>query len=98
MKNKYIKNRKQQIIAVIDEWDNYIEIPVLFNKKNIVVDGNKLGKRKWKSIMLDIENREDLLESNFHYPSYAMKDEFIRKVERSLFNHKNFFISSSISI
>jgi len=38
--------------------------------------------------MLEIENRDDLLEPNFHYPSYAMKDEFIRKVERSLSNSK----------
>lgn len=83
MKNILIKNRKQQIIGVIDKFGNQVDIPVLFNKKNIVIDGNKVGKRKWKSIMLEIENRDDLLETNFHYPSYVMKDEFIRKVERS---------------
>ena len=46
MKKNFIKNRKQQIIAVYDEWGNQIEIPVIFNKKNIVIDGNKIGKRK----------------------------------------------------
>jgi hypothetical protein len=86
MKNILIKNRKQQIIAVIDRLGNQIDIPVLFNKKNIVIDGNIIGKRKWKSLMLEIENREDLLEPNFHYSSYVMKDEFIRKVERSIMN------------
>lgn len=35
MKNNFIKNRKQQIIAVYDEWGNEIDIPVIFNKKNI---------------------------------------------------------------
>lgn len=90
MKNIFIRNRKQQIIGVIDKWGNRVDIPVLFNKKNIVVDGNKLGKRKWKSIMHDIENREDLLEPNFHYLSYVMNDEFIRKVERSVLKLEHF--------
>lgn len=86
MKNILIKNRKQQIIGFIDKFGNQVDIPVLFNKKNIVIDGNKVGKRKWKSLMLEIENRDDLLEPNFHYSSYVMKDEFIRKVERSIMN------------
>jgi hypothetical protein len=86
MKNNFIKNRKQQIIAVFDEWGNQIDIPVVFNKKNIVIDGNKIGKRKWKSIMLEIENRYDLMEENFHYNTYSMNDEFIIKVESSMSN------------
>lgn len=86
MKNNFIKNRKQQIIAVFDEWENQIDIPVIFNEKNIVIDGNKIGKRKWKSIMLEIENRYDLMEENFHYNTYSMNDEFIIKVERSMTN------------
>lgn len=85
MKNNFIKNRKQQIIAVYDEWGNQIEIPVIFNKKNIVIDGNKIGKRKWKSIMLEIENRYDLIDENFDYATFFMNDEFIRKVETSIF-------------
>lgn len=88
MKKIFIKNRKQQIIGVIDKFGNQAYIPVFFNKKNIIVDCNKVGKRKWKSIMLEIENQDDLLEPNFYYPSYVMKDEFIRKVERSLSNLK----------
>ena len=39
MKNNFIKNRKQQIIAVYDEWGNEIDIPVIFNKKNIFNQG-----------------------------------------------------------
>ena len=85
MKKNFIKNRKQQIIAVFDKWGNQIDIPVIFNKKNIVIDGNKIGKRKWKSIMLEIENRYDLMDKNFDYATLRMNDEFIRKVERSLF-------------
>ena len=85
MKNNFIKNRKQQIIAVYDEWGNEIDIPVIFNQKNIVIDGNKIRKKKWKSIMLEIENRYDLMENNFNHETYFMNDEFIRKVERSLF-------------
>lgn len=85
MKKNFIKNRKQQIIAVYDEWGNQIEIPVIFNKKNIVIDGNKIGKRKWKSIMLEIENRYDLMAENFDYATLSMNDEFIRKVETSIF-------------
>ncbi len=85
MKKNFIKNRKQQIIAVYDEWGNQIEIPVIFNKKNIVIDGNKIGKRKWKSIMLEIENRYDLMDENFDYATFFMNDEFIRKVETSIF-------------
>ena len=84
MKNNFIKNRKQQIIAVYDEWGNEIDIPVIFNKKNIVIDGNKIGKRKWKSIMLEIENRYDLMDENFDYATFFMNDEFIRKVELSI--------------
>lgn len=84
MKKNFIKNRKQQIIAVFDKWENQIDIPVIFNKKNIVIDGNKIGKRKWKSIMLEIENRYDLMEENFYHNTYFMNDEFIRKVERSV--------------
>ena len=84
MKNNFIKNRKQQIIAVYDEWGNQIDIPVIFNKKNIVIDSNKISKRKWKSIMLEIENRYDLMEDNFHHNTYYMNDEFIRKVEKSV--------------
>ena len=86
MKKNFIKNRKQQIIAVFDKWGNQIDIPVIFNKKNIVIDGNKIGKRKWKSIMLEIENRYDLMEHNFYHNTYFMNDEFIRKVERSISN------------
>lgn len=85
MKNNFIKNRKQQIIAVYDEWGNEIDIPVIFNQKNIVIDGNKIGKRKWKSIMLEIENRYDLMDENFDYATFFMNDEFIRKVETSIF-------------
>lgn len=85
MKKNFIKNRKQQIIAVYDEWGNQIEIPVIFNKKNIVIDGNKIGKKKWKSIMLEIENRYDLMDENFDYATFFMNDEFIRKVETSIF-------------
>lgn len=85
MKKNFIKNRKYQIIAVYDEWGNQIEIPVIFNKKNIVIDGNKIGKRKWKSIMLEIENRYDLIDENFDYATFFMNDEFIRKVETSIF-------------
>ncbi|MFA7021564.1 hypothetical protein [Aliarcobacter sp.] len=88
MKKNFIKNRKQQIIAVYDEWGNQIEIPVIFNKKNIVIDGNKIGKRKWKSIMLEIENRYDLMDENFDYATFFMNDEFIRKVEQSIFNYE----------
>lgn len=84
MKKNFIKNRKQQIIAVADEWGNQIDIPVTFNKKNIVIDGNKIGKRKWKSIMLEIENRYDLMDENFDYATLRMNDEFIIKVERSI--------------
>lgn len=84
MKRIFIKNRKQQIIAVFDEWKNQIDIPVIFNKKNIVIDSNKIGKRKWKSIMLGIENRYDLMDENFDYATLSMNDEFIRKVERSI--------------
>ncbi|MFW2565022.1 hypothetical protein ACN5O4_00350 [Aliarcobacter butzleri] len=84
MKKNFIKNRKQQIIAVFDEWGNQIDIPVIFNKKNIVIDGNKIGKRKWKSIMLEIENRYDLMDEKFDYATLSMNDEFIRKVERSI--------------
>ena len=84
MKRTFIKNRKQQIIAVYDEWGNEIDIPVIFNKKNIVIDSNKIGKRKWKSIMLEIENRYDLMDDNFDYATLSMNDEFIRKVERSI--------------
>ncbi|KLD99510.1 hypothetical protein [Aliarcobacter butzleri] len=84
MKRTFIKNRKQQIIAVYDEWGNEIDIPVIFNKKNIVIDSNKIGKRKWKSIMLEIENRYDLMDENFDYATLSMNDEFIRKVERSI--------------
>ena len=86
MKKNFIKNRKQQIIAVFDKWGNEIDIPVIFNKKNIVIDGNKIGKRKWKSIMLEIENRYDLMEEDFYHNTYFMNDEFIRKVERSISN------------
>lgn len=86
MKNNFIKNRKQQIIAVFDEWGNQIDIPVIFNEKNIVIDGNRIGKRKWKSIMLEIENRYNLMEENFHYNTYSMNDEFIIKVESSMSN------------
>lgn len=86
MKKNFIRNRKQQIIAVFDEWGNQIDIPVIFNIKNIVIDGNKIGKRKWKSIMLEIENRYDLMEENFYHNTYFMNDEFIRKVERSISN------------
>ncbi len=85
MKKNFIKNRKQQIIAVFDECGNQIDIPVIFNKKNIEIDSNKIGKKKWKSIMLEIENRYDLMENNFNHETYFMNDEFIRKVERSLF-------------
>ena len=84
MKKNFIKNKKQQIIAVFDEWRNQIDIPVIFNKKNIVIDSNKIGKRKWKSIMLEIENRYDLMDENFDYATLSMNDEFIRKVERSI--------------
>lgn len=84
MKRIFIKNRKQQIIAVYDEWGNQIDIPVIFNKRNIVIDSNKIGKRKWKSIMLEIENRYDLMDENFDYATLSMNDEFIRKVERSI--------------
>ena len=84
MKKNFIKNRKQQIIAVFDEWGNQIDIPVIFNKKNIVIDGNKIAKRKWKSIMLEIENRYDLMDEKFDYATLSMNDEFIRKVERSI--------------
>lgn len=84
MKRTFIKNRKQQIIAVFDEWKNQIDIPVIFNKKNILVDGNKIGKRKWKSIMFEIENRYDLMDENFDYATLSMNDEFIRKVEQSI--------------
>ncbi len=84
MKKNFIKNRKQQIIAVFDKWGNEMDIPVIFNKKNIVIDGNKIGKRKWKSIMLEIENRYDLMEEDFYHNTYFMNDEFIRKVERSI--------------
>jgi hypothetical protein len=86
MKKNFIKNRKQQIIAVFDKWGNQIDILVIFNKKNIVIDGNKIGKRNWKSIMLEIENRYDLMEENFYHNTYFMNDEFIRKVERSISN------------
>ena len=86
MKKNFIKNRKQQIISVFDKWGNQIDIPVIFNKKNIVIDGNKIGKRKWKSIMLEIENRYDLMEEDFYHNTYFMNDEFIRKVERSISN------------
>lgn len=86
MKKNFIKNRKQQIIAVFDKWGNQIDIPVIFNKKNIVIDGNKVGKRKWKSIMLGIENRYDLIDEKFDYATLSMNDEFIRKVERSISN------------
>lgn len=85
MKKNFIKNRKQQIIAVYDEWENEIDIQVIFNKKNIVIDSNKIGKRKWKSIMLEIENRYDLMDENFDYATFFMNDEFIRKVETSIF-------------
>lgn len=88
MKKNFIKNRKQQIITVYDELGNEIEIPVIFNKKNIVIDGNKIGKRKWKSIMLEIENRYDLMDENFDYATFFMNDEFIRKVEQSIFNYE----------
>ncbi len=84
MKKNFIKNRKQQTIAVFDKWENQIDIPVIFNKKNIVIDSNKIGKRKWKSIMLEIENRYDFMEENFYHNTYFMNDEFIRKVERSI--------------
>ncbi len=84
MKNNFIKNRKQQIIAVYDEWGNEIDIPVIFNQKNIVIDGNKIRKKKWKSIMLEIENRYDLMAENFDYSILSMNDEFIRKVELSI--------------
>ncbi|MFW0694054.1 hypothetical protein ACN091_07275 [Aliarcobacter butzleri] len=84
MKRTFIKNRKEQIIAVYDGWGNQIDIPVIFNKKNIVIDSNKIGKRKWKSIMLEIENRYDLMDEKFDYATLSMNDEFIRKVERSI--------------
>ena len=84
MKKNFIKNRKQQIIAVFDEWGHQIDIPVIFNKKNIVIDGNKIAKRKWKSIMLEIENRYDLMDEKFDYATLSMNGEFIRKVERSI--------------
>ena len=84
MKKNFIKNRKQQIIAVFDKWGNQIDIPVIFNKKNIEIDSNKIGKKKWKSIMLEIENRYDLMDENFDYATLSMNDEFIRKVERSI--------------
>lgn len=84
MKRIFIKNRKQQIIAVYDEWGNQIDIPVIFNKKNIVIDSNKIGKRKSKSIMLEIKNRYDLMDEKFDYATLSMNDEFIRKVERSI--------------
>lgn len=86
MKKNFIKNRIQQVIAVFDKWGNKIDVPVIFNKKNIVIDGNKIGKRKWKSIMLEIENRYDLMEEKFYHNTYFMNDEFIRKVERSISN------------
>lgn len=86
MNKNFIKNRKQQIIAVFDEWGNEIDVPVVFNKKNIVIDGNKIGKRKWKSIMLEIENRYDLMDKNFDYATLRMNDEFIIKVESSMSN------------
>ena len=86
MKKNFIKNRKQQIIAVFDEWGNQIDIPVIFNKKNIVIDGNKIGKRKWKSIMLEIENRYDLMEDDFNHETYFMNDNSIIKVEQSISN------------
>lgn len=88
MKRIFIKNRKQQIIAVYDELGNQIDIPVIFNKRNIVIDSNKIGKRKWKSIMLEIENRYDLMDENFDYATLSMNDEFIRKVEQSIFNYE----------
>ena len=84
MKKKFIKNRKQQIIGTFDEWGNQIDIPVIYNKKNIIIDGNKIGKRKWKSIMLEIENRYDLMDENFDYDTLRMNDEFIMKVEHSI--------------
>ena len=86
MEKNFIKNRKQQIIGVFDKWGNQIDIPVIFNKKNIVIDGNKIGKRRWKSIMLEIENRYDLMEEDFYHNTYFMNDEFIIKVERSMSN------------
>lgn len=86
MEKNFIKNRKQQIIAVFDDWGNQIDIPVIFNKKNIVIDGNKIGKRKWKSIMLEIENRYDLMEDDFNHETYFMNDNSIIKVEQSISN------------
>lgn len=86
MKRIFIKNKKQQIIAVHDEWGNEIDTPVIFNKKNIVIDGNKIGKKKWKSIMLEIENKYYLMEDNFNHETYFMNDEFIKKVEKSMTN------------
>ena len=43
-----------------------------------------ISKRKWKSIMLEIENRYDLMDENFDYATFFMNDEFIRKVELSI--------------
>lgn len=70
MSCEFILNRKHQIIGVIDKHSNKISIPVLFGKKNIFIDSNKIGRRKWKSIMLEIENRNDLFEEGFYYMSY----------------------------
>lgn len=95
MKNNFIKNRKKQIIAVFDEWGNEIDIPVIFNKKNIVIDGNKIGKKKWKSIMLDIENRYDLIDEKFDYETLSMNDQFIIKVERSISELEIFFFRNN---
>lgn len=90
MKNRFILNCKHQIIGGIDKFGNKINIPVLFGKKSIFIDGNKIGKKKWKSIMLEIENIDDLLEENFCYMSYYMNDKFIKKVELSIFNKRIF--------
>ena len=33
MKKNFIKNRKQQIIAVFDKWRNEIDNPIIVNKE-----------------------------------------------------------------
>lgn len=47
-RSNVIKNRKQQIIAVIDDFGNVWDMPIINNKRNITKDGNRVGKRKLK--------------------------------------------------
>lgn len=45
MSCEFILNRKHQIVCVIDKHSNKINIHVIFGKKSIFIDSNKIGRK-----------------------------------------------------